>query len=61
MHIAQTLSPTIIHVDIFYGSKGVFPGTCAVTSFKKPNHDIEANLTVVVYSAEDCHANSMKP
>ena len=35
-------------------SKGDFPVSCAVTSFKIRNHYIVANLTVVVHSAEDC-------
>ena len=51
---------TIMHVDIFHGSKGDFPVTCVVTSFKIQNHYIVANLTVAVYLAEDCCTSSMK-
>ena len=51
---------TIIHVDTFHGSKGDFRVSCAVTSFKIGNHYIVANFTVVVHSAEDCCASSMK-
>ena len=51
---------TIIHVNTFNGSKRDFPVTCVVTSFKIWNHYIVANLTVVVHSAEDCCASSMK-
>ena len=38
----------------------ISPVSCAVTSFKIRNHYIVANLTVVVHSAEDCCASSMK-
>ena len=48
------------HVDTFHGSKGDFLVSCAVTSFKIRNHYIVANLTVVVHSAEDCCASSMR-
>ena len=51
---------TIIHMDTLHGSKGDFPASLAVTSLKIPNHYIVANLTVVVLSAEDCCASSMK-
>ena len=51
---------TIIHVDTFHGSKGDFPITCVVTSFKTGNHYIVASLTFVVHSAEDCCTSSMK-
>ena len=51
---------TIIHMDAFHGSKVDFPATCVVTLFKKRNHYIVANLTVVVHEAEDCCASSMK-
>ena len=45
---------TIIHVDTdtFQGSKGDFPITCVVASFKIRSHYIKANLTLVVYAAE---------
>ena len=52
---------TLIHVDAYHGSKGDFPAaSCAVTSLKMRNHYTEANLTVVVLSAEDCCASSIK-
>ena len=51
---------TIMHVDIFHGSKGDFLVTWVVMSFKIWHHYIVANLTVVVHSAEDCCASSMK-
>ena len=61
MHFMWRIGPhvfTIIHVDTLHGSKGDFPASCAVTSRK--NETIVANLTVVVLSAEDCCASSMK-
>ena len=52
---------TVIHVDTFHGSEEGFPAvSCAMTSLKIRNHNIVANLTVVVLSAEDCYAGSMK-
>ena len=42
------------------GSNGGFPVTCVVTPFKIGNHYIVANLTIVVHSAEDYCASSMK-
>ena len=58
--VYSTHVSTIIHVDTFYGSKGDFPVSCAVRPCKIRNHYIVANLTVVVHSAEDCCASSMK-
>ena len=58
--VYSTHVSTIIHVDTFHGSKGDFLVSCAVTSCKIRNHYIVANLTVVVHSAEDCCASSMK-
>ena len=51
---------TIIRVNTFDGSKGDFPVSCAVTSFKIRNHYVVATLVAVVDSAEDCCASSMK-
>ena len=43
---------TIIHVDTFHGSKGDFPVTCAVTSFKIRNLYIVVILAVIVHLPE---------
>ena len=56
----QKLFFIIIHVDTFYGSKGDFPAFCAMMSFKIRNHYIVENMTIVVLSAENCCAGSMK-
>ena len=56
----STHSVATIHADTVHGSKGDFYEPRAVTLFEKRNHYIVANLIVVVYSAEDCCASSMK-
>ena len=58
--ICNTHTFTIIHVDTFYGSKGDFHVSCAVTSFIIRSDYIVVNLIVVVHSTETCCANSMK-
>ena len=58
--VYSTHAFTIIHVDTFHGSKGNFPVSCAMMSFKIRNHYTVANLVVAVHSAEDCCASSMK-
>ena len=54
------LKVSIIHVDTFHGSKGDFPVSCAVTSFKIRNHYLVVSLIVAVHLAEDCCTSSMK-
>ena len=51
---------TIIYVDTIHCSKGKFPVTCVITSFKIRSRYIVANLLVEVHLAEDFSVSSMK-